>query len=623
MRKDTVRQFVLVAAFGGFAAVSTARAQPPAATNAAIPEWPFLATTAADAPRGAVGTPAEGWTGDFQDLLETRVAELRDDTGLTAVVAAVTIDGDLAGAAVSGERRRDSGIPVTVDDRWHLGSITKSMTATLLAVLEEDGLLSADDALTVLLPDVEMADGWSACTLEHLLTHTAGVAANFPGEFQDVWPETAEELVAERRRFIADVLAEEPESPCGERFLYSNVGYTIAGHIAETIAGEPYETLIQNRVFVPLALMGAGFGAPKGEYPDQEPLGHWVLPNGRRVPVDPFETRADNSPLIAPAGTVHMTIGDLARYGTAHLDGEYGSDPILLSQSSWRRLHAPFLNGYARGWVRYERDWAGGPVIWHNGSNTLWYALLMLLPARNMTLAFVTNDGALEAADTAFNELAQELAALGDRLDPPNRPPEVAGTLPAVGLSGPGTTLEVDVSVAFGDPDGDPLTYTASSSAPRVVTARVAGDRVTLTAVSVGLSTVRVTAADPSGLSATQSFTASVPTTTGTGRFTDDPLRRGVTPVRAVHFTELRERIDALREAAGLGRFRWTDPVLRAGVTPLRFVHLVELRSALAAAYGAAGRPVPRWTDPSPVARTTPVRAVHVMELRAGVAALE
>ena len=81
--------------------------------------------------------------------------------------------------------------------------------------------------------------------------------------------------------------------------------------------------------------------------------------------------------------------------------------------------------------------------------------------------------------------------------------------------------------------------------------------------------------------------------------------------------------IDALGEAAGLGRFRWTDPVLRPGVAPLRLVHLVELRSALAAAYGAAGRPAPRWTDPLPAARTTPVRAVHVTELRAGVAALE
>ena len=618
MKQDTVRRFVLAVAFGSFAAVSTAPAQPPAAAGAEVPGRPFPATAAAGAPRGAGRTPAEGPAGDFQDLLDTRVAGLRDDTGFTAVAVAVAIDGDLAGAAVSGERRRDSGIPVTVGDRWHVGSITKSMTATLLAVLEEDGLLSADDALTALLPDVEMADGRSACTPEHLMTHTAGVAANFPRGFQDVWPETAEELVAERRRFTADALAGEPASPCGERFLYSNVGYTIAGHIAETVAREPYETLLQDRVFAPLALTSGGFGAPKGGRPDEEPLGHLVFPNGRRVPVDPFETRADNTPLIAPAGTVHMTIGDLARYGAAHLDGEYGSAPALLSRSSWRRLHAPFLNGYARGWVRYERDWAGGPVIWHNGTNTLWYALLMLLPAKNMTLAFVTNDGAIEAADTAFWELAQELTALRDRLDPPNRPPEAVGTLPAVRLSEPGAALEVDVSAAFGDPDGDPLTYTASSSVPRAVTARVAGARVALTAVDIGLATIEVTATDPEGLSARQTFPAEV-----TAPLPGGPIRPGVTRVRAAHFTELRTRIDAARRAAGLPAFPWTDPVLTPGRTPVRLVHLLELRRALGAAYAAGGRPAPAWTDAAPAAGTTPIRAAHVIELRAAVLALE
>ena len=183
----------------------------------------------------------------FQARLEARVARLQADTGLTGVAAAVMTNGQLAGAAASGERRRGSGIPVNVDDRWHVGSITKSMTATLLAVLEDDGRLSLHDTLPALLPDVEMASGWSVCTLHHLLIHTAGARANFPNRVQSVWPETPEELVAARRRFIAAVLATEPKSPCGERFAYSNVGYTIAGHVAETIAGKPYESLLQVR----------------------------------------------------------------------------------------------------------------------------------------------------------------------------------------------------------------------------------------------------------------------------------------------------------------------------------------------------------------------------------------
>ena len=124
--------------------------------------------------------------------------------------------------------------------------------------------------------------------------------------------------------------------------------------------------------------------------------------------------------------------------------------------------------------------------------------------------------------------------------------------------------------------------------------------------------------ADPAGLSASQSFAARA-----TAPFTDDPIRPGVTPVWAVHFTELRARIDALRGEAGLGRFGWTDPVLRPGATRVRLAHLLELREALAEAYRVAGRAAPRSTDPAPVAGTTPIRAAHLTELRAAVLALE
>ncbi|MYE10785.1 MAG: beta-lactamase family protein [Gammaproteobacteria bacterium] len=348
---------------------------------------------------------------EFQSRLEARVARLRDDTGLTGVVVAVMADGQLAGLAASGERRRGSGIPVTVDDRWHVGSITKSMTATLLAVLEDDGRLSREDAMPALLPDIQMVGGWDACTLHHLLTHTGGARANFPIRVQRVWPDTAEELVAARRGFIADVLRKNPRSPSGARFAYSNVGYTIAGHIAETVTGTPYEALLRERVFAPLKLGGAGFGPPRGHTPHQEPTGHAVRLRWFRRSADPFRTRADNSPVMSPAGAVHMTIVDLARFGAAHLAGESASSPPLMPRAAWERLHTPFLEDYASGWVRVEREWAGGPVLWHNGSNTLWYALLMLLPARNTVLAFATNDGAIRVAETAFIELARELGS--------------------------------------------------------------------------------------------------------------------------------------------------------------------------------------------------------------------
>ena len=143
-----------------------------------------------------------------------------------------------------------------------------------------------------------------------------------------------------------------------------------------------------------------------------------------------------------------------------------------------------------------------------------------------------------------------------------------------------------------------------------------------LAAASEGAATIRVTATDPGGLSATQSFTVTVEVSVSEP-FTDHPIRPGVTPVKAVHFTELRARIDALRRVVGLQAFSWTDTVLRPGVTSVKLVHLRELREALGAAYAAVGRVEPGWTDPAPTAGSTPISAAHVMELRAAVVALE
>ena len=107
-----------------------------------------------------------------------------------------------------------------------------------------------------------------------------------------------------------------------------------------------------------------------------------------------------------------------------------------------------------------------------------------------------------------------------------NRAPSAVGALPDRTLQ-PDSTLDVDVTLAFADPDQDPLAFAASSSAPSVVAVRATGARVTLTAAALGTAAIRVTATDPAGLSAVQSFTATV---TRTPPFTDDPLRPGVTP---------------------------------------------------------------------------------------------
>ena len=230
---------------------------------------------------------------------------------------------------------------------------------------------------------------------------------------------------------------------------------------------------------------------------------------------------------------------------------------------------------------------------------------------------FGVGSGATGPADAVavLNATGPAVALWRGRLGSGNRPPVVTGTLPDRRMA-LGRTLELDISPVFLDPDRGVLGYTVSSSAPWVVTGVAAGARVRLTAVGLGRTAITVTATDPGGLAAVRTFTVAV---SPPAPFTDHPLEPGITPVRAVHFTELRTRIDAARTASGLGPHPWTNPVLSAGTTPIRLVHLLELRSALGEAYRAAGLPAPRWTDAAATAGTTPIRADHLMELRAAV----
>jgi LasA protease len=101
--------------------------------------------------------------------------------------------------------------------------------------------------------------------------------------------------------------------------------------------------------------------------------------------------------------------------------------------------------------------------------------------------------------------------------------------------------------------------------------------------------------------------------------FTDTPLDAGVTSIKAIHVTELRTRIDAVRAARGLGAYTFTDDP-PAGVT-IKSAHILEMRTAITQAYAIAGIPAPTFTDAS--LTDIPVKTTHINELRSAVIALE
>ncbi len=204
-----------------------------------------------------------------------------------------------------------------------------------------------------------------------------------------------------------------------------------------------------------------------------------------------------------------------------------------------------------------------------------------------------------------------------------NRPPTALGRLPHRTLHLDRGVEIVDVAGAFRDPDGDALTYAATSSAPAVARVQAAGAQVTLVPTAASATTITVVATDAAGSNATTAQRFVVTVTPSATAFTDHPLRPGVTPIRAVHLLELRARIDGVRGDLGLPSFPWTDPIPVPGVTPVRRIHLTDLRTALDQAYRAAGQTPPAYTDPELSAGATAIRATHLMELRAAVVALE
>jgi hypothetical protein len=110
----------------------------------------------------------------------------------------------------------------------------------------------------------------------------------------------------------------------------------------------------------------------------------------------------------------------------------------------------------------------------------------------------------------------------------------------------------------------------------------------------------------------------SLPDAATTIVFTDDPLMVGVTPVKAIHITQLRQAINALRATAGLTPSTFTDPVISA-TTLFKTAHCQELRAALNEARSLLGLPAVTFTDAAIVPATTKLRKVHVEELRTGV----
>lgn len=340
-------------------------------------------------------------------LTAEALEQLRARAGAPAfAAAALNIGANASLALAQGVRAHGRTERVGADDRWHIGSITKSMTATLVAHCVETGAVSWDDTVGAVLNDSisDMRSEYRDATFRHLLSHRAGLQANLNVLDMVRYPRQSPDARADRIAYARAALRQAPAGPKEQTFTYSNSGYVIAGAMLEVRLGAPWEQLIADRIFAPLRMSSAGFGAPGTPGAHDQPVGHAQNLLGRPRPHPPGAGVTDNPAVLGPAGRVHVGLQDLLRYLRCHCERQ----GLLERAESWSTLHTPPFGGdYAMGWVKR----ADGS-LWHNGSNTLWYAEVSVDQQHGVVAAAACNYGSDRMAEPVGEALTRIAAAV-------------------------------------------------------------------------------------------------------------------------------------------------------------------------------------------------------------------
>jgi CubicO group peptidase (beta-lactamase class C family) len=310
-----------------------------------------------------------------------------------------------------------SGRPASVDDIYHLWSVTKLFTATAILQLAEDGRLSLDDPVQKYLPrfvPISRSGKPVPITVRQLLNHTSGMRNLAPTHLMgwihhlDDPPVSQSALVAERMQAYATLV----RNP-GQRGAYSNAGYVVLGAVVEAAAGQPYEDFVRDRILRPLAMTGTDFTYRKDQIARSvtgtHPLFHfftlmlillhrdwfsrWVKRIQRlRMWLVPLYTD-----YTGPTGLIG-TATDLARFGQAFLaGGALGDCQLLRMEAAHEMLDEGYGASAGPGGDRMGLGWhwwcdAPMPFKGHGGEGPGFAAQLALFQKQQMVIVILAND---------------------------------------------------------------------------------------------------------------------------------------------------------------------------------------------------------------------------------------
>lgn len=307
---------------------------------------------------------------------------------------AVVDGGRLAFARGYGRTANDGeGAAVSAETRFAYGSICKTICATMVMRLVEQGRLALNRPLTESLPRLRFGDEayGGRVTLRHVLSHTSGLPAA-GREFGPRGEGTLRTLIEAEMphyRFLA--------AP-GAHHLYSNTAFCLAGYAAEAATGEGYDDLVQTLVLEPLGMGQTTFDPARVA---RELL---ALPHEGEE-LQPTRRLAVND-AGHPSSFAYGTASDLARLAILHLEGGQWRGQRLLAEGSVREMQRPqtsrFVEGASHPLAHVSAgyglgimtgDYYGHRVLRHGGMAQSYNCFFELLPELGRGFVLLTNGG--------------------------------------------------------------------------------------------------------------------------------------------------------------------------------------------------------------------------------------
>ncbi len=328
--------------------------------------------------------------------------------------------------AAYGVLNKDTGVPVTTDSLFQIGSITKVWTATQVMQLVDEARLDLDASVLDVIPELRLPDPEAAkrLTMRHLLTHTSGIDG-------DLFIDTGRGDDCLER--LVGLLGGIPQNhPVGATWSYCNSGFSLAGRIVEKLTGMTWDQALRERIVAPLGLEHT-VTLPEDALLYRAAVGHASLGEAAPSRVSFWGLARSGG----PAGQIISTAADVLAFARMHLCAGAAADGTsVLSAESTAAMagyHAStepdqqtLGDSWGLGWQRFGLD--GHRLIGHNGNTHGQAAFLRLLPEQGLAVTLLTNGGNTpDLYEDLYGEILAEVAgvAMPQALTPPVEPVSV------------------------------------------------------------------------------------------------------------------------------------------------------------------------------------------------------